>query len=256
MSKRISVLCAGALALFSATSAFACEGSNILYEDDFATADPAWGTNAPDLRIENGTLLLQPPEGGASVLQNQSGYFEGNLDICVDVIQNVADPTSAWAALLFGGIDYDNYYLFQVATNGFINVARYQKGRWIFPVAWKEVPGVINSGATANQIRVVTRGNQVSGYVNGQEVVQFRAQLPADGGLVGLYATTIKGAGTFDFDNFQVTEALDDDAPGAQPPATPPAAAEPAPAPAPDEPAPPAAPGKPVPGAPGIPKTP
>ena len=224
MNKRLSTVFAGSLAfLMMTTGAFACQGQAVLYEDDFSFADPAWG-NYSDVKIDQGVLSLIPAESGSSTLQNQSGFLEGNVDICVDVVQNVADPSVSFAGLLFGGVDYNNYYLLQVSTNGYVNVVRLQKSKWLTPVPWTLTEGVVKAGAEPSQIRIVTAGNIVTGFVNGQQVVQFRAQLPADGMLIGFYGG---GAGSqFDFDNLKITQASD--APPAAAPAPPPVAEPPA----------------------------
>ncbi len=251
MNKGLSTVCASSLAFLAlATSALACQGQNVLYEDDFSFADPAWG-NSPQMRIDQGVLTLTPVPNGANSIQNQSGFFEGNLDVCVDVVQKVIDPANSWAALIFGGADVNNYYMAQVMGDGYMNVARLQKGRWLYPVPWTQTQGVVKPGNEVNQIRIVTVGNQVTGFVNGQQVWQFRAQLPKDGSLLGVYATSLPGKESFDFDNFKVTEASDAPPPAA--PAPPPMAEAPA---EPEAEAEPPAGGKPKPGAPGAPKVP
>jgi len=203
------ILAAGVAAisvLVAAGAAGACEGSSVLYEDDFSAPDPSWG-NYSDLKIGNGvmTLLVNPDSGYP--LENQSGYFEGNYDLCVDVIQKNTDPATSWASLLFWGIDYDSYYLFQAATTGHVNVARKQKGKWLNPVAWIQTEGIVKTGTEVNQLRVVVKGNQVTGYVNGKEVLTFKGQPPdAPGGLIGVYGNSPKdAAASYDFDNFKVT---------------------------------------------------
>jgi len=196
-----------ALSLAASVQAYACEGASVLYEDDFTAADPAWG-NYSDLKIGNGVLtLLVNPDSGYP-LENQSGFFEGNYDVCVDVVQKNTDPSTSWASLLFWGIDYENYYLFQAATNGYVNVARKQKGRWLNPVSWIQTADTVRPGTESNNLRVVIKGNQVTGYVNGKEVLSFKGQPPDGGGLLGVYGNSPKdAAASYDFDNFKVTSA-------------------------------------------------
>jgi len=204
----VRYLAAGVAALAmlaSAGQSFACEGSSVLFEDDFATADPSWG-NYSDMKIGNGVLTLLVNPASSYALENQSGYFEGNYDVCVDVIQKNTDPATSWAGVLFWGTDYDNYYLFQVATNGYIAVARKQKGKWLNPVNWFQTEGTVKSGTESNQLRVVITGNKVTGYVNGKELLTFKGQPPDGGGLLGIYGNSPKdAAASYDFDNFKVT---------------------------------------------------
>lgn len=207
---RMTLAAAGAAVISLIASSqilLACEGSSVLFEDDFSSADPSWG-NYSDLKIGNGvlTILINPDAGYP--LQNQSGFFDGNYDICVDAVQKNTDPTNAWAGILFWGVDYENYYIMDVSTNGYVNVSRKQKGRWLNPVNWVQTDGVVRRGTAANQLRLVVKGNQATGFVNGKEVFSFKGQPPSGGGLIGIYGSAPKEtAASYDFDNFKVTSA-------------------------------------------------
>lgn len=50
----LTILCI--IALFVNNSALACKGSQVLFQDDFKTLDPAWGS-----------IAGQPPEGGSII---------------------------------------------------------------------------------------------------------------------------------------------------------------------------------------------
>lgn len=252
MKRTVSKIVAGTFLVFSLSSAaMACEGSNVLFEDDFSTADPSWGAY-DGMAIEGGKLTVKPDVYMGYAIENQSSFFT-DFDACVDLVQNNQDPTTGYSGLLFWGVDYDNYYTVDVATNGYVRVSRKQSNRWLTPVAWALVNGV-NEGTAVNELRLTVKGNQATIYVNGTKFSTFKGQPPQGGGLIGVYASSPKDSqGTYDFDNFKVTDISD------APEPTPPAQAAPEePAPAPEETAPemPAAPAKPGPGKPGMPKTP
>jgi hypothetical protein len=225
------------LALLALTNgAYACKGPNVLYEDDFSMADPAWG-NYTSQKIEGGKLTIAPEQYTGYALENQSSFFT-DFDVCVDVVQKHNDPTTGYAGIVFWGVDYDNFYSLDVATNGFVRVSRKQNQRWLTPVAWTEIAG-INPGTEVNQVRVTAKGNLATLYVNGTQAASFKGQPPQGGGLLGVYASSPKDStGLFDFDNFKVTDVSADAA------TPPPPAAAPAPAPAPGT------------LSPGVPKTP
>jgi hypothetical protein len=201
------ILAAGAavLSIVLAHPASACEGASVLYEADFSAADPAWG-NYSDLKIANGVLTILVNPGNGYPLQLQGRTFDGNYDICVDVVQKNTEPSAAWASLLFWGIDYENYYLLQATTDGYVNAARRQNGQWTNPVEWLQTPAV-NPGTMSNTLRVVIEGSRVTGFVNGQQVAQFNGEPPSGGGLIGVYGNAPAGApASYDFRYFKVTE--------------------------------------------------
>lgn len=205
MNTRLSMAFTCVLALLASTAgAAACQGQNALYSDDFATADPAWGEYDTQ-KIEEGVLRLLPDANGGLAIENQTGFFE-DFDVCVDLVQKNEDPTTGYAGILFWGIDYDNFYTMDVATNGYIRVSRKQNQRWLTPVSWTPTENIVKPGAEVNQVRVVAKGAEATLFVNGKEVRSFKGQPPKGGGLIGVYAASPKESkGIYDFDNFNVT---------------------------------------------------
>lgn len=223
----LSTICVGALGFLALTgAAAACNGQTVLYEDDFTSADPAWG-DYDGQKIAGGKLTVSPAQYAGYAIQNQTGFFT-DFDVCVDVVQKNSDPTTGYAGILFWGTDYDNFYTFDVATNGYVRVSRKQNTRWLTPVAWVTVPGV-KAGTDVNQVRVVVVGNQATLFVNGAQAAAFKGQPPQGGGLIGVYAASPKDStGIYDFDNFKVTDVVADggqNSGGGQGGSTPPAGA-------------------------------
>jgi hypothetical protein len=250
MKTCLAAVLAGCLALSAGTGeAIACQGSTTLFEDDFSFADPAWGGYDGTV-IENGALTINLDPDIWYALENQAGFYDA-FDFCVDVVQRHDDPSQAWGSILFWGIDYDNFYTFDVATNGFVRVSRLQNGRWLTPVGWTETTGVVNPGILTNQLRVVAKGNVATVYVNGTEVAKFRGQPPEGGGLIGVFGYSPPASGaSYEFRNFVVTSAdavgstggtpetpppTPSDEPVDEPPPVPPAASPNAPAASPNQ---------------------
>jgi hypothetical protein len=187
-----------------AVPAIACTGSTVLFEDDFSFADPAWG-NYDGTTIANGQMTIQVEPGLGYTLLNQAGLYQ-DFDACIDVVQHNADPSTAWASLLFWGTDYQNFYAFDVAGNGYVKVSRLQNNRWLSPVDWILTEGLVNPGEQVNHLRVRAVGNVAQVFVNGRQVAQFRGQPPEGGGLIGVYGLASADAGaSYDFTNLRVT---------------------------------------------------
>jgi hypothetical protein len=190
--------------MISALPVVACTGSTVLFEDDFSFADPAWG-NYDGTTIGNGQMTIQIEPGLGYTLLNQASLYQ-DFDMCIDVVQHNTDPSTAWASLLFWGVDYQNFYALDVAGNGYVKVSRLQNNRWLSPVDWILAEGAVNPGEEVNHLRVRAIGNVAQVFVNGQQVAQFRGQPPEGGGLIGVYGLAPAGAGaSYDFTNLRIT---------------------------------------------------
>ncbi|MGH7807566.1 MAG: hypothetical protein ACRENT_05690 [Thermodesulfobacteriota bacterium] len=62
--------------LFAGRTVYACKGSQLLFEDNFSTLDPAWGEQGPNLSVSNGKLIVQPEINSSYVALNQGNIFE------------------------------------------------------------------------------------------------------------------------------------------------------------------------------------
>jgi hypothetical protein len=206
MRKRILVSAAlsGALLPLAFGVALACQGPNTIYSDDFKTADPSWGTY-DGTRIENGKLTVTAAADRIYQLQNQSGFFD-DIDFCADMVQHTDDPGNSDGGLLFWATDSDNYYLFLVSITGRAKVVRRQAGRWVTPVAFTANDAIKTKNTDANSLRVVTKGNVATFYVNGKQFSQLKGFPPQGGGLIGVFGEAgPKAPVAFDFTNLKIT---------------------------------------------------
>ena len=58
MKSRIVFFFIGIMLLFTAKSALACKGSQVLFQDNFATLDPAWGNQSQNLSVRDDKLII------------------------------------------------------------------------------------------------------------------------------------------------------------------------------------------------------
>src|SRR5262249_8106948 len=88
------------LALTVASSpALACKGPNVIFADDFAEADPGWGTSETVVIASSSIQLKSKPGGVAGSLYNGS-FFE-DADICIHLPSPApTNPTSVHARLV------------------------------------------------------------------------------------------------------------------------------------------------------------
>jgi hypothetical protein len=206
---RGSILVAGAAALWLASiaaPALACEGSKVLYEDPFDRLDPTWGEEDDAFHIDRGKLVILPDPDQAYYAFNNSGYYT-DIDLCADVIAVNADLSGdSYAGVIFWGTDKDNYYSVLITADGYASVFRRQKGKSLSQVDWVQFEGIQKGAEAVNTIRVVTKGNEATFYINGKKFETITGQPPEDGWQFGLRAASPKNSkATYGFDNVKLT---------------------------------------------------
>ena len=198
----------GALLLLvaaSASPAFACKGPNLIFTDDFATLDPAWGDNDDKFIVGNKQMVLKPAPGGT-----YGGTYGGALfddaDICIDLTMPSVKG-SVYAGLVFWHQDWDNNYLFVIDAAGMGAILRYQKGKVLFPANWRKAPSGKTTPGAVNTLRLKLKGGVGTAYINDQLFVTFKGTVPDGGGLIGTFGAAENGAATtWTFTNLKVTD--------------------------------------------------
>lgn len=205
---RASWFAAGAAAVWLAVGgvAQACEGSKTVFADQFDRLDLTWGDAGDSFYVNGGHLTVIPSPDQAYYAFNNSGYYD-DIDLCVDVLSVNADLSGdSFAGLIFWGVDKDNYYSFVITADGYAAAFRRQKGKSLTQVDWTEFDAIKKGADMANQLRVVTKGNSATLYVNGKEFKQINGQPPEDGWLFGVRAASPKNSkATYGFDNLSLT---------------------------------------------------
>lgn len=175
---------------------------SILFSDDFSTPDPGWGESSEQMRIEGKAMLIQP-KVKMSFTNLYQGTLFGDADVRVKVAQTIGQPDRP-GGLAFWGSDYNSFYVAEVSTDGGFGVARLTQGKWLYPIAWKTLPGVKKGLNEINELRVVTKGNMATVYVNDEQVANFKGYPPEGGGMVGVCAESGSEPYTWKYTDFSV----------------------------------------------------
>lgn len=167
--------------------AFCADEEPLLFSDDFSSLDPAWGEADEQMHVEGNKLLLLPKVNTSYTNLYQGNLF-GDVDIRVKVSQTSGQPDRP-AGIAFWAASYDSFYVAEFTSDGKIGVSRKAgHGRWLNPIEWKEQHAVKKGLNVENEVRVVTKGNTVTFYVNGEQVASFKGFPPEGGSMVGLIA--------------------------------------------------------------------
>jgi 3-keto-disaccharide hydrolase len=201
-----SVIYAVVAAALATSPALACKGKNVLFEDDFAEPDPAWGM-WDAISITDGSLIIKTGASGIYSVLHEADVYD-KADMCVDVtIPKYGKPGDVAASLLFGAQyngDSKNYYQFWISPNGSVGVSRLLNGKWTNPVPSRKVEGMPTAPGSKVTMRVTLNGNRATIYVNDIKVVDFKVAPVEGGGFFGLAA---EGTGeSWSFDNLKLTD--------------------------------------------------
>ncbi len=172
-------------------------GTTILTER-FDNDDLKWGNyldDAGSALVERGHFQISIKSADSSI----SSYLPmvlADFDVAVTA-QRTEGARDGYYSILFRVSD-DGGYVFQVADNGYFNVAAWTEKAYTPLVEWTRSPAI--KPGQANTLRVVARGDKFAFYINEQQVAtlsdaQYRS------GSIGLLAGDFKQAGmkvTFD----------------------------------------------------------
>jgi hypothetical protein len=203
-SKVAALMMAMALVVLAVTASLA---GKVLFEDKFTSLDPSWGAPGPVMDVKGGKLVITPEVNTSQTVLNQGNVFPNDAEGSF-TMTFVKAPAPTWGSgLVFWAKDYNEYYAVLINPEGWFGVQRYIAGRYLLPVAWRESDAIKKGEGAENQVKVVTKGNQATVFINGKEVISLSGQPPQGGSLVGFkVASGPEGTNSVAFSNFQVVQ--------------------------------------------------
>jgi hypothetical protein len=203
-SKVVALMMAMALVMLAVTSSLA---GTVLFEDKFTSLDPSWGAPGPIMDAKDGKLLITPQKNTSQTILNQANVFPNDNEMsCTMTIVKAPAPT--WGSgLVFWAKDYNEYYCVLVNAEGWFAVQRYVAGRYLLPVAWRQSDIIKKGEGAVNQIKVATKGNKATVFINDKEAITLSGQPPQGGSLTGFkVASGPEGANSIAFSDFKVVQ--------------------------------------------------
>jgi hypothetical protein len=209
MRSQFSALTAIAIAAALAASplVYACEGNQVLYQDDFKTITSNWGSANDNQAVKDGKMVLKPALNATYVTLSGGNVFT-DMDACVDVAITKGGPkmVHTYGGLAFWAADYQNYYELIIGPSGTFGVDRILPGRRVSIMTFATSSAVKSGVGQVNQLRVQTKGSTATLYINGTQVASINGQPPQGGGEIGVTAQS--GPNTrdvYEFSNLKVT---------------------------------------------------
>lgn len=225
----------------AASTAAAAPLSRVLLYDSFTSSQTSRLLTSQDRTVRFGLadggyrITVRQPHtlAWSRLADDYRSYQDIAMQVETVLLAGSAQTTSS---LLFRYQDDNNYYLFNVAYNGFYNLEVLEDGHptrlidWTPSAAIQTAPWVSRSppmptgppeltrphAAPRNLLRVVVQGNRIGLFVNGVRLEETLDRTFRRGGLalaVQTFAVPAPGAATIHFDNLLVTtsDRIEDD---------------------------------------------
>jgi hypothetical protein len=182
----------------------------ITIEDDFSNATGLWEQSQTLVLGGTYEMRLDQPN------YDSYGLFLGasdvrDFDMAVDMTQVSGSPVAEYG-IRFRQASPDEHLMFSISGNGFFRLLRVSDKTYSSVVPWTKSE-VINTGDGAvNRLRVIADGPNITGFINDQQVLEYRDAVQSSGQLTLGLVTFEQGDLAVRFDNIAGTakdESLD-----------------------------------------------
>jgi hypothetical protein len=197
--------CAG-LSVFVLAGAAPALAGQVVLSDPLSTWPLNFGAQGAEVFLKNGAVHISVPINGANWV-SYNGFTFTDMDASVTITPMTA--TGNAAGLIFWGTGPSDFFEFSVSdTGGSFAVYRHvstSASPWQAVVPYMK-SALVKAGA-ANTLRVVTKGNAATLYINGQVAGSLSLMAPPSGGAVGLEGEGgAKGPADYAFSNLTVSQ--------------------------------------------------
>jgi hypothetical protein len=202
------------LMFVTASPSWACKGAKEIYSDNFKERDAGWFIPPADIQnghvtVGDGRVLLKVDPGKGYTVLNFAFGLPSDSDICViSRLTDASDLSKATTGLVFWAKNYADNYVFQLTGDGKYWVSHWSNPSWEVVTPLANAPTFKSGLGVDNVLRVSSKQQSISLFVNDEQVAKFRA--PSPNGLVkagfraGSNGTDPIGA---EFRDFKVTDA-------------------------------------------------
>jgi hypothetical protein len=196
----------GFVALLGLAAAHPCQAaSQPVLSDPLSTWPLNFGGEGNSITEKDGAvhIILSPSTANWGIY---NGFDFTNMDASVTVVSNAKGGNIG--GLVFWASSPNDFFVFSSADiPGTFAVFHHIAGT---PSTWRNIVPFMKSAAIKtgqpNTLRVVTKGNSLALFINGQSVGQLGIMAPAGGGSVGIEAESANGQADYAFSNLIVSQ--------------------------------------------------
>jgi hypothetical protein len=208
---RNAIAVAAILTLTSVVPAMAatCPGTPV-FQDAFTTPNSTLNIEpAPEatVTVKDGKAEVVFLQQGKERIEQYHGAPYGDVNLCLTIATPATDKAEDQSAgLVFWATDYNNYSMLEVSLSGQLTVIQEASGgNFQHLLPWHANAALAKGAGASNTLRVQTKGNVATFFVNDQQVGTVTGTPPSGGGLVGFYASSSSTSlSTWDFSGFSV----------------------------------------------------
>ncbi len=157
----------------------------VLFSDDFSNPPGLWGTT-DGITFENGAVQLTVADNNSYLWTTTGDSYDG-FDYQVKTLK-LGGPDDNSFGVVFRFQDAKNFYTFEISSDGFFAVNKYENGEWIPLTEWQSSP-VIKTGFDSNLVGVEGIGSQYTFFINGVQVATLTDDT-FSGGNIGVIASS------------------------------------------------------------------
>lgn len=205
-----SWILAATVLLLGTVSAVACQGNEVLYEENFDEEYTTWDPDGDIVKLDGGKLIVSPKPSKSHAQLTLDEIFD-DMDFCASMTPIKApDPNTASGALIFWWQDWKNFYQLQLTPAGDFSVVRFTRGRALWPVQWTKADSIKTGEGAVNNLRILVVGRRAKIFINGKQVASFKGRPPKDGSFLGvLVVSPANGRTVVAYEDFKVTMPVD-----------------------------------------------
>lgn len=177
------------------------EGGPVKIADSFDSPSERWDRS--QTRIVDGAyeLGLELANFDSYGLYLEAGEIK-DFDMAVDVTQTAGDPVSEFG-IRFRQSAPDEHLIFSISGNGYYRLARVSDEQYTSVVGWTRDERIRTGLGSTNRLRVVADGDQITGYINGEQVLTYTDRQGEVGQLTLGVVTFDAGGLVVRFDNVE-----------------------------------------------------
>ena len=139
--------------------------------DDNAQEWSVWKDEQGEKGVEDGVYYITVDEIEWASWGTSDGltFTDGTVEV---EAQAVDGPDDNGYGLVFRFQDNDNFYYFEVSSDGFYSIGKMVADEWESLAGWTE-SDVIRLGRRTNALRIVCSGSQMTFFVNGRQIEEL-----------------------------------------------------------------------------------
>jgi hypothetical protein len=180
----------------------------LLYSDNFTTRKESGWSTFTDANVsrfyKDGKYHIKVKNGGLSYWSFAGKDFQ-DFVLEVNATQE-GGPDDNDYGIVTRYANPGNYSLFMVTGDGFYGFAKRENNQWAIPVKWTRSDAV-KEGNSTNTIKLVSLGENLTLYANGEKLADFLDSSPRSGDIGFWVETFQEGNVGIAFDNLKVWAA-------------------------------------------------